>query len=298
MFKELWNILNSQTASETGETHAFDRVRLKMLIDYFPVGRKLHYSPEYLVDIVFDTVIIAYRVNNQFIYSRDEVVLDDEGFPLGFRVSAIKFLAVEKLHRLQFLLPDTSYLEMTLDYFSRAEIGRYGQFRQGNAMTLVAANDDRGAPTIETTVDRRQTMKAGPYADSSTILVTPDLTSLVVADKRRKQRVETRVRAELYLADDDEAYACLLGDFSEHNLRLQVRDETQVMPPMESGDTVVVEFAVGETATLCRLRGKLFRRVDEFCVVAIEHIYKFGEFEKVKMMDIVEIKTGLLNRGY
>lgn len=69
-------------------------------------------------------------------------------------------------------------------------------------------------------------------------LLAPDFDSLGLADKRRKQRVGTAVRADLYPTPD-----------------------AQALPR----------------------------------VIEIEHLYKSGEFEKIKMMDIVEIKTELLN---
>ena len=56
MFKTLWNSLSSQKAAESGEEPAFDRDKLKMLADYFPIGMKLRYYPEYQREIVFDTI--------------------------------------------------------------------------------------------------------------------------------------------------------------------------------------------------------------------------------------------------
>ena len=298
MLKALWNSLSSSKAGETGETAAFDRARLKMLCEYFVIGRKLLYYPEYQREVVFETLIIAYRVNDQFLYSRDAVLLDGEGFPTGFQIAGKKVLPVGKLVKFQLLLPDTTEAEMTLDYATRAELGRGGQFRIGNAITLFIKTDERSIPTVDTMVDRRQIMISGPYEGSSTILVTPDFDSLMLADKRHKQRVETAIRADLYLALDAPPFPCVLGDFSERSLRLQVSDASQVMPPLKPEDTVVIEFELGELATICRLRGKVFRRADDFCVIRIEHLYKSGDFERIKALDIIEITTYLLNQGH
>lgn len=57
---------------------------------------------------MFDTIIIAYRVNDQFIYSRDSVLVDGDGFPTGFQLAAKKTLPVAKLEKFQLLLPDTT----------------------------------------------------------------------------------------------------------------------------------------------------------------------------------------------
>ena len=296
MLKTLWNSLGSSKYNEAKGAAAFDRAQLKMLFEYFSIGRKLRYYPEYQREVVFDTLIIAYRVNDQFLYSRAALVLDRDGFPTGFQVAGKKILPVDELEKFQLLLPDTTDAERTLSYVTRAELGRGGQFRIGNAITLFIQTDERSIPTVDTMVDRRQTMPSGPYADSSTILVTPDFDSLVLADKRRRQRVETAIRADLFLAPDQQPFTCVLGDFSECSLRLQVSNAGHVMPPLEPEDVVLVEFQVGDPATICRFRGRVFRRVDDFCVIRIEHLYKSGDFEKIKAMDIIEITTTLLNQ--
>jgi hypothetical protein len=295
MFKTLWNSLSSPKSAESKVESAFDRDKLKMLVEHFPIGKKLRYYPEYQREIVFDTIIIAYRVNEQFIYSRDDVLLDSESFPTGFKIGNKRILGVEQLERFQLLLPDTTSAELTLTYVTRAELGRGGQFRIGNAVTLFVETDDRGIPTVDTMVDRRQVMNNGPFADSSTILVTPEFDSLMVADKRRKQRVEAAIGADLYIAVGGAPFNCVLGDFSEHSLRLRAGDYGLPMPAMEVGAAVDVEFVLGEPGTICRLRGKVFRRTDQFCVIDIEQVYKFGDFEKIQAMDVMEITTTLLN---
>ena len=295
MFKTLWNSLNTPTKNSTVDSGLFDRAKMKMLNDYFYISKKVRYYPEYQREIVFDTIIVAYCVNSQFIYFRDDVLLDDDGFPTGFRIAGKKVLALESVKKFQLLVPDTTELEMTLNYASRAELGRAGQFRPGNAMTLVVETDERSIPTVDTTVDRRHIMKAGPYEGSSTVLVTPDFDTLVLADKRRKQRVETAVSAHLYLAPDALPFQCVLGDFSEQSLRLQVSAPSHSMPAMKAADQVIIEFALGDAALVCRFRGRVFRRTDDFCVIDIEHLYKLGEFENVKAIDIMEIKAMLLN---
>lgn len=286
---------NKSSSEEENRRGAYDPDKLKMLASYFPIGKKLRYYPEYQREIVFHTIVIAYRVNDQFIYSRDAVQVDADGVPTGFVLPDNKTLSVEKLTKFQLLVPDTTEMERTLDYFTRAELGRAGQFRQGNTITLVAETGDRGIPTVDNKVDRRQIMKSGPYADSSTILLTPEFHSLTIADKRQKQRVQAAIRADLYYKAETPPMRCVLADFSEVSLRLNVPASGQVMPALVPDETVVVDFDFGDIASTYRIRGKLFRRADDYCVIKIEQLYKDGEFERIKMMDVIEIKTGLLN---
>lgn len=288
----------SLPADEPASPAAFDPEVLKLLFQHFHIGRKVRYYPEFQREIDFHTIVIAYRVNNQFIYSREAVLTDARGMPTGFRLGTKEVLPVDELRSLQILLPDTSDMEKTLDYFTRAEIGRAGQFRQGNAITLVAETEDRGIPTVDTRVERRQVMKGGPYDDSSTVLVVPDLETLTLADKRRKQRVETAIPAYLYPEGQSAPVPCVMADFADTSLRLNVRDPGQVMPPLDPETSVaVVEFSLSALGDEYRIRGRVFRREDDFCVVQVEQLLRDGRFDKVRVMDIIEIKTGLLNPG-
>ena len=285
-------------SAETAKSSAFDPADLKSLFQHFPIGRKLRYYPEFQRDIVFTTLVIAYRINDQFIYSRDAVLADTNGLPTGFQVADGKIIPFAKLTRFQVMVPDTSAMEGKLDYFTRAELGRTGgQFRQGNAITLMAETSDRGIPTVDTRVDRRQVMPNGPYANNAVILLIPEFDTLKLADKRQKQRVQSAIAAALHYRANTSPLPCVLADFAESTLRLDVRADDEVMPEMQENDVVIVDFSIGGVEGDYRLRGKLFRRAEDFCVIKYEFLFRDGNFEKLGPMDIMEIKTGLLNLG-
>jgi hypothetical protein len=295
MFDSLRKLFKPAPAKPAESKVAFDAEKLRMLVEHFPIGRKLRYYPEYQHDIVFHTIVIAYRVNDQFIYARDAVMLRANGLPAGFILPDKTLLPLSKLRKFQMLLPDTTNMEGKLASFTRATLPPAGQFRSGNTVTLVAETQERGIPSLDTRVDRRQVLNDGPYADSPCVLVTPELDTLQVVDQRRKQRVQSEVRASLLFHAGAPAYRCLLADFSETTLRLAA-EPGQVMPPLVAENHVIVEFDFGDVASSYRLRGKVFRREDSYCVVRFEDLYKDGEFERIKMMDVIEIKTCLINR--
>lgn len=295
MFKKLWNSFTPPPPEKRVSASALDVEKLGTLVENFQIGRKLRYYPEYQRQIVFHTIVLAYRVNEHHIYSRDAILFDDEGGINGFKIGETKILPVEKLEKLHFLVPDTTEMEKTLDYFTRAELGRAGQFTRGNTITLVTESASRTIFTVDTTVVRWQMMKGGPYADSATIMIKPDLDSLKLTDKRSKQRMEASIRADLYLDADSPVYRCVLQDFSEASMRLRPDDAGQAMPAMNLDHKAIVEFDFGSVTATYRIRGKIMRRVDDFCVIQIEELYRDGEFERIKMMDIIELKSGLLN---
>lgn len=297
MLDKLWKGRGSAKTADKKKAPAFvfDRIKLKQLATYFPIGRKLLYYPEYHQKAVLHTLAIGYRVNERLIYTHDAVLLDGQGHPTGFRLDDGEVLPVNKLTSFEILVPDTSEMERKLDYVTRAALGPAGQFRKGNTITLVAENVERCLPSVDTVVERRQVMEEGPYAGSATILLAPDFATLKVVDKRRHQRVAAALWADLYFAKDTPPFRCVLRDFSENSLRLSVSDDGRPMPALKPGGPVVVEFDFGSIETTYRIRGKTMRGEGDFCVIRVEQLYRDGDFERIRMMDAIEIKTRLLN---
>jgi hypothetical protein len=299
MFKLIWN--NNRSEKEKQEEDAGsvrpDQEQLRMLGEHFAIGKKIRYFPEYQRDIVFQTIILAYRVNDHFIYSRDAIRKDGDGTPAAFVIEERKApLRLEQVTRLQLMVPDTSDMERSLDYVRRANLGRNGQFVRGNTITLIADTCNRGIPSLDTQVDSRIKLKDGPYLDNQMVLLRPDFDTLHIADQRQKARVKSNVPVNLYLSEDQPAVPCVLADFSDVSLRLQVSPGQKSLPPLKVNDKVVVVINLGTAVSTYRLKGVIFRATPEACVVRMKQLYKDGDFYAIKTMDVLEIKTGLLNR--
>ena len=295
MFK-LWSNPRPPGGREEDKDQAIDGERLKMLAEHFSIGRKIRYFPEFQRDIVFHTIIIAWRVNDHYVYAREAIEKDDEGTPTGFLVGEKKTrLPLGKVKRLQLMVPDTTDMERSLDYVRRASLGRNGQFVRGNAITLISDTCQRGIPSVDTQVVSRIRMKDGPYADNQMVLIRPELDTLTIADQRQKARVASHVPVSLYLKDDAPPVGCILGDFSDVSLRLLVAPDQKALPPMKVNDKVVVILNLGDAASIYRIRGSVFRTAADSCVIRLKQLYKDGDFSPIKTMDVLEIKTGLLN---
>ena len=295
MLKTLWQSLTSSESDSQDKAAVFDRAQVKLLNELFPIGKKLRYYPESHRRIFLRTIVLAYCINNQTLYSHEAIRFGDDGFPKGFEGADGKLVPFAKWETFQLLLPDTTEMEKNLDYFTRADLGRGGQFGKGNIIMLVGDVIDKCVPMLETTVFRHQVMHDGPYADTPTILVTPDLDTLVLADRRKKQRVHCALPASLHYANETAVLPCTLRDFSEVTLCLGVDDAASSMPPLDSKHPVIAEFGFPGETTTYKIRGKVFHSGDHYCVIEIEQLYRDGKFYKVNLMDIVEIKTGLLN---
>jgi hypothetical protein len=218
--------------------------------------------------------------------------------PCAFRMDAPTVVQLAQVEKFRLLLPDTSSHQKKLDYVTRAELGRDGQFRKGATITLQARSVGRGVPTLDTLVDRKETQTGGPFAGHAAVVVEPDFASIKVVDKRRRPRLAAEIDAALLPAEVGPGAVttmCRMVDFSDDTLRLQAA--SGALPELKQGRAVAVQFAVGPSAEDYRVRGKVLRQSEENLVVRFSELYvaATGGYRRLDPIDVLEIKTGLLN---
>lgn len=285
-------------ASEPAERRvSFGTEQIKLLIEFFPIGKKLRYIPEFNKEIVFDTLLVAYCVNGEYIYSWESIELDASGVPTAFLVGdrGVR-IPVSQLKQFQILVPDTSDLELTLDYHRRAIIGRGRQFIKGNYISLISNSGARGVSTMDTEVAKQVFLKDGPYAYTKLVLLTPELETLVVTDQRNKNRTKTCVPVTMSVGENRLRGPCTIVDVSDLAVRIRVRDG-EVMPPMKAGDAVALDFDLGEGGRSYAIKGSVIRRSSEACVIRLDALSRDGHFAGFGPLDMIELKSGLLNYG-
>lgn len=272
--------------------------RIKTLIEFFPIGKKLRYYPEFKQEIIFDTLVVAYCVNGDFIYSVDAIEHDSEGFPSAFRFGeSNRRTPVSALKVFQLLVPDTSDLEMKLDYQRRAMIGRGKQFNKGNYISLISNAGGRGVSTVDTEVAKKIDLPDGPYAHSTMILLTPELRTLVVTDQRRKGRTRVTTPVTVSLPLGGFHGPCTIIDISDGGVRIRVRDRGTSLPPLHRGDEVIIEVNLGEAEKHYSIKGSIIRGGAETCVVQLDGQFEDGRYRAFSPLDLLELKAGLISHG-
>ena len=273
-----------------------DLQRIRTLTDFFPIGKKLRYYPEFKQEIVFDTLVLAYCVNGHFVYSADAVERDGDGMPVAFHSDSVRTPA-GRLTSFQLLVPNTSDLEAKLDYDRWAQIGRGRQFTVGNCISLIANAGGKGVSTIDTVVDKPVDLPEGPYAHMPMVLLTPDLDTLAVSDQRRKSRTRLNAPVALILPEKAVSGPCLIVDISEDELRIRVRDRGTPMPAMQRGDVIFIDTQTGADEAQRRyvLKASVIRRAAETCVIKLQGQIKAGQLTALSALDLLELKAGLLN---
>ncbi|MDR1709203.1 MAG: PilZ domain-containing protein [Candidatus Accumulibacter sp.] len=274
-----------------------DRDRIGKLIEFFPIGRKLRYYPEFNEDIVLDTLIVAYCANGHLLYSMDSVEIDGDGLPASFSTDDGKVsVPAGRLTTFQLLVPDTSDLERKLDYVRRAQISRNGQFSAGNNITLMANAGHRGASTLDTEVARQVVLKNGPYMNRNMVLLTPDLATLSITDQRRKPRTRINVPATAHLPVENYSGPCTLVDISDAEMRVRISGRGTA-PEIHEGDALIIDIRLGKAERRYSISGPVLRCAAGACVVEISGEIRDGRFVSFSPLDLLELKAGLLNHG-
>jgi hypothetical protein len=273
-----------------------DLAKIKTLIDFFPIGKKLRYYPEFKQEIVLDTLIVAYCVNGNYVYASEAIERDADGAPMTFHSSESTVRThVAKLKLFQLLVPDTSDLEMKLDYQRRSLIGRGRQFKQGNCISLISNAGGRGVSTLDTEVAKQVDLPDGPYAHANMILLTPDLDTLAVSDQRKKARTKIFAPVKLFSPQGKFSALCTIVDISEGELRMRVRERGTTMPMLQRGDGVIVETELAEAERHYLIKATVIRRSAETCVIHLDGQIRDGKLQKFAALDLLELKSGLLN---
>lgn len=277
---------------------ALDRNQLKLLTELFPIGKELRYYSDAQLAVVLDTLIVAYRVNERFIYSRNAIKMTGNGSPAAFAIEPEKIeLPLEQAQHFQILVPDTTDMEGTLDYDRRAIIGR-SQFKPGNIINLICNSGAKGASTLKTQVAEQITMADGPYANSKMVLLNPEFDSISVTDQlSASRRGRTNVPVDMYFKKDEPPYKCLLSDFSESSVGLHAIENQPAMPPLLQDDVVTIVIDLGESAKTYTIKGRVIRRSADICAVRLDELFRDHEYSRFTLLDSLKLKAGLLNYG-
>lgn len=273
-------------------------VQVKTLMEFFPIGKRLDYCPEFKKEIVFETFVVAYCVNGHFVYSAEAIERNPQGDPVSFQIGEDgKRIPVSDLKQFQLLVPDTSDLEMKLDYQRRALIGRGRQFNKGNYISLTSNAGAKGVSTVDTEVAKQVVLPDGPYAQTKMVLLTPELQTLAVTDQRKRVRAKTCVPVMVLLPGGKLSGPCTIVDMSDDAVRLRVRDRDTTMPVMKQGDEVTLEIDLGEAKRRYTIKGSVIRRSPETCSIVLKELFNDGKFDRFGPLDFLELKAGLLNYG-
>jgi hypothetical protein len=291
MLGALWK----KTSREEEERANRTAEQLSQLVDFFPIGDKVNYYPEYQQDICFETIVLGYELNGQALYERDQVRKPDGGAPEFVLEQSGETVIATDMPEFAIIVPDTSELEKTLDYFSMAAIGRSGQFLRGNSITLLSKQSQQGTPSVDTSVDGRTLVKAGYYQGTKVVKLIPKLDTLGVVDHREQARLALALPCILFPdPDTDTGLEAQLIDASEHCVGIKLKEQADVAVFQEKS-AVRLSLPMPALDRVFNLTGRVHASRDHGAlIIDIQGIDKTGMIEEMQLVDRLDLRACLV----
>lgn len=289
------NKQDSATSSQDKEV--LDGRTIFRLMRHFPVGAKIQYYPEYQKNIVLDSVVIAYAINDLFVYSTSGLICDEKGI-LAFSDQGLERV-FKKITSFRIVLPVFSQSEAKLDYIRREELLKVGGLVKGNVITLMAEQSAGQVPVLETIVEKRTMLKEGFYANQTVALLEVDAATLMLSDQRAHLRLKTNIPATIQVSKRGE-YAllnCTMIDFSDRSLRLQMDAEYAAEAMPKEGGKLIVSFNLPGQSEYISLVGEVFRIEGDAIVVMLTGFVKSGQSVELGQIEMLKIKANLLQHA-
>jgi hypothetical protein len=281
-----------------GDEPLLDGRALCRVMRHFPVGTKVQYYPEYRKEILLESVVIGYAINDEIIYSTHNLSCDEKSGALGFEEQG-KRKSYSQIKSFCIIVPVFTQSEARLDYVRREELLKIGGLVTGNTITLLAEQQGGQIPVLDTTVHKRAMFKEGYYANQTVALLEVNTESLMLIDQRAHLRLQTNIPAMLRLARRGEykLLNCTMVDFSDISLRLVIDHDSIVNVEVKEADDVIVAFNLPGRSEQISLMGGIFRVEDDAVVVMLKGMVDKGQSARLGQIEILKIKANLLQHG-
>lgn len=279
-----------KSGSSTALTPApLDIARVGAVLKYFPFGTAVRYYPEFKKNIVLESVILGYLLDKTWFFSAQDLAFEGDG-------NAARLLAgpqrkAIKPTSLSIVIPSQSRGVAQLDYARKEELEKTGGLANGNNITLMAQPYQGKTPVLETIVRKRAVVQEGLYATTPVVLLDVNIRSLQLTDQRAHMRLQTRVSAQV-MVGNGKPTPCIMADFSDSSVRLSV--DAAWTTTMKVGREAILSFGLPGRSQDVVLRGEIFRHDDNDLVVTLDAIQRDDQFQRIEVIDVLEIKAKLL----
>lgn len=275
------------------------------ILQHFKISDRLKYFPEYRKDIIIDSLVVAYALNDYLVYSNKDLQYFEENGQKKIRVIQHgNKTVIDRVSSFQLLVPyierkeidfkknnhlDNSTTEM------QEKIAR--DFIPGNSITLfIRTLNVHGIPHLDTTVRKRVVLDDGIYATKPLVMLDPVLESFECIDFRRSNRINTNIPCLISLGKNQENHKCLIQDFSERFIRIELPEKSnKALKSMQKETKVFLKVLMDQNDSDLIFKGVIFRIRKNFIVISLENIMKSGRFQPIDQLDEIYIKSTMLS---
>lgn len=289
------NSVTEKTSEEKPEVvKRLDIAKINEVIRCFPIGKKIRYFPEFQAQLTLETIIIAYSINNELIYSQKDIRFDSVSDKDALYITRNgSQQQIKHVTSFSIIIPDDTEDNSKLDYSRKAELGK-NSFRRGNNITLIANNMDKGIPQVDTTVNKTALLKDGYFANHKVVYLEAQLKSLAYIDQRQHYRLKTWIPAAFKISDYDNPVRCHLFDFSDECAQVRFDDDNALPRNIVDDAEATITFQMDNTSPPVTIKGSILRKNNDAVVITLDQILKDERFTRLDLIDLLAIKTTLL----
>lgn len=270
--------------------------QIQEIIAYFSIGEQVDYYPEYQTDLTMKSIILGYEINGHVIFARNQIE-----FLIGKSNAQLITVHInEKTHEYTLvtsfclLLPGKAGEEYKLNYLNKASLGPRGQFRPGNAITMMARHQSRGIIHLETTVRETILPKSGYYRNHQLVLLEVTATSLEITEQRDHHRISTKIPIKISIQGKPQIHNCLMTDYSEVGAQISFNQNDPLAQELKSGDRFQLTLQLDELHKTFVIGGVIMRNQKERAVLSFQDIISEGSQKSFELIDALFIKSCLL----
>jgi len=270
--------------------------QIKEVTGYFPIGASVDYYPEFQASMTMHTIILGYEINGHIIHSQNqlEIIISSNGNCFITLHVDGKEYEYTNIHSFSVILPGKAGEEYKLNFPSRASLGSRGQFRNGNAITLVTRHHSRGMVALETQVKESQIPKSGYYRNHQLVLLDARTSELEFSEQRTHHRLETRVPLTIQLAHNMDQHSCMLANYSEVHLQIKFSNGDSLSKLVKAGDRVILTLKLEHLYKTFVISGTIMRKSKDNAIFTMQEIFEDGHPRNFSLMDALDIKSCLL----
>ena len=286
--------------SESGRAPRLSPAQVAEIVEYFPVGSRLSYYPEFRKATRLDTLILGFGFDQRLVFSSREIQIEADG--CGPEIAICGEAGRECLpgvDSLQILIPFSHRSEVDYPKASSGEQARFTEkvvndFQRGNTITLFNKGANGKVPHLDTTVARVVVLEGGYFANRKAVMLEPDVESFQLLDQRLYHRVYAQIPASLSVAPEADEELCVIEDFSEKFVRVGLGMGLPQRERFREGERLFLRVKVGPGANSLVHRTVVHRVGEDHLVLSLAAVLKDKRFQPMSLIDEFEFKSALL----
>lgn len=270
--------------------------QLKDIVSYFPIGDRLSYYPEYQPDMTMQSLILGYEINGHIIYTQNQLEIITSSNGNGFITLHLDREEREfsRIDSFCILLPGKAGEEYKLNFLNKAALGSRGQFRNGNAITLIARYQEQGVIVVETSVRESILPKEGCYRNHRLVKLDVIASSLEISEQRTHHRLQTNIPIRLEHKADQQRYQCILSNYSEVSAQIKFAHDTDPNKLFRIGHHLTITLKLDKLHRTFVLGGTVMRINHDNLILTLQEILIDGKFKPFELIDALDVKASLL----